>query len=123
MKLHLANPRNGYTLTGYGVGFLAVNGTRYDHALVVTPESPPIRWSVDAASALTAEAAGLLLASAPEIVIIGTGSTQIFPGPAQLRPLIEAGIGVEIMNTPAACRTYNVLMGEGRRVLAAICLP
>ncbi len=123
MKLHLANPRNGFTLTGYGAGFLAVNGTRYDHALVVTPEAPPVRWSVDAASALTAEAAGLLLASAPEIIIIGTGPTQTFLGPAQLRPLIEAGIGIEIMNTPAACRTYNVLMGEGRRVLAAICLP
>ena len=123
MKLHLANPRNGYTLTGYGTGFLAVNGTRYDHALVVTPDTPPERWSVDSASVLTAEAAGLLLTGSPEIVIIGTGPTQIFPEPSRLRPLIEARIGVEIMNTPAACRTYNVLMGEGRRVLAAICLP
>ena len=123
MKLHLANPRNGYTLTGYGTGFLAVNGTRYDHALVVTPDTPPERWSVVSVSILTAEAAGLLLTGSPEIVIIGTGPTQIFPEPSRLRPLIEARIGVEIMNTPAACRTYNVLMGEGRRVLAAICLP
>ncbi len=123
MKLHLANPRNGYTLTGYGTGFLAVNGTRYDHALVVTPDTPPERWSVDSVSVLTAEAAGLLLTGSPEIVIIGTGPIQIFPEPSRLRPLIEARIGVEIMNTPAACRTYNVLMGEGRRVLAAICLP
>jgi uncharacterized protein len=123
MKLHLANPRNGYTLTGYGAGFLAVNGIRYEHALVVTPEAAPQRWLVESASVFTAEAAGLLLAGSPEIVIIGTGPTQIFPEPARLRPLIDARIGVEIMNTPAACRTYNVLMGEGRRVLAAICLP
>lgn len=123
MKLHLANPRNGFTLTGYGAGFLAVNGVRYEHALVVTPDSDPERWAVESVAGLTAEAAGLLLAGSPEIVIIGTGPAQIFPEPARLRPLIDARIGVEIMNTPAACRTYNVLMGEGRRILAAICLP
>ena len=123
MKLHLANPRNGYTLTGYGTGFLAVNGIRYEHPLVVLPDAPPERWPVDAMDALTADAAALLLAGSPEIVIIGTGPAQIFPDPARLRPLIEARIGVEIMSTSAACRTYNVLMGEGRRVVAAICLP
>lgn len=123
MKLHLANPRNGYTLTGYGKGFLAVNGTRYEHALVVTPDAEPGRWPVESIDALTAESAALLLAQAPEIIIIGTGPTQVFPSPAHLRPLLEARIGVEIMSTSAACRTYNVLMGEGRRVLAAICLP
>lgn len=123
MKLHLANPRNGYTLTGYGTGFLAVNGTRYEHALVVTPDGEPEKWPVGSADALTAEAAALLLAKSPEIIIIGTGPAQVFPAPERLRPLLEARIGVEIMSTPAACRTYNVLMGEGRRVLAAICLP
>ena len=123
MKLHLANSRNGYTLTGYGAGFLAVNGTRYEHALIVTPEDAPVRWPVESVAALDAEIAGLLLTGAPEIVIIGTGPTQIFPEPSRLRPLIDAKIGVEIMNSPAACRTYNVLMGEGRKVLAAICLP
>lgn len=123
MKLHLANPRNGYTLTGYGTGFLTVNDTRYEHAIIVTPGSAPAPWPVDSVDALTAEAAALLLAQSPEIVIIGTGPAQVFPDPARLRPLLEARIGVEIMSTPAACRTYNVLMGEGRRVLAAICLP
>lgn len=123
MKLHLANTRNGYTLTGYGKGYLAVNGTRYEHPLVVTPDAPPLPWPVVAISSLSAEAAGLLLAESPEIVIIGTGQSQIFPDPARLRPLIDAKIGLEIMNTPAACRTYNVLAGEGRRVLAAMFLP
>ena len=123
MKLHLANPRNGYTLTGYGTGFLAVNGIRYEHPLIVIPDAPPEHWPVDAMDALTADAAALLLAGSPEIVIIGTGPAQIFPEPARFRPLIEARVGIEIMSTPAACRTYNVLMGEGRRVVAAICLP
>lgn len=123
MKLHLANPRNGYTLTGYGTGFLTVNDTRYEHALIVSPDSAPERWAVGSVDGLTAETAALLLAKTPEIILIGTGPHQIFPAPARLRPLLEARIGVEIMSTPAACRTYNVLMGEGRRVLAAICLP
>lgn len=123
MKLHLANTRNGYTLTGYGSGYLSVNGTRYEHPLIVTPEAPPLPWAVTSVSDLNAETTGLLLAGSPDIVIIGTGQTQIFPQPARLRPLIEARVGLEIMNTPAACRTYNVLVGEGRRVLAAIFLP
>lgn len=123
MKLHLADTRNGYTLTGYGTGYLAVNGTRYEHALIVTPDAGPRPWPVTSAAAITAETAGLLLAGTPEIIIIGTGPTQVFPGPERLRVLIEARVGLEIMNTPAACRTYNVLMGEGRRVLAAMCLP
>ena len=123
MKLHLANPRTGYTLTGYGTGYLAVNGIRYEHPLIVTPDAPPTQWKVDGLTTLTAETTGLLLDETPEIVIIGTGQTQIFPPPAQLRPLIEARVGLEIMNTPAACRTYNVLVAEGRRVLAAMFLP
>jgi uncharacterized protein len=123
MKLHLANPRTGYTLTGYGTGYLAVNGIRYEHPLIVTPDAPPTQWKVDGLTTLTAETTGLLLDETPEIVIIGTGQTQIFPHPSQLRPLIEARVGIEIMNTPAACRTYNVLVAEGRRVLAAMFLP
>ena len=87
------------------------------------PAPEPVVPTPAEAPELTAEAAALLLAKTPEIIIIGTGPTQVFPEAARLRPLLEARIGVEIMSTPAACRTYNVLMGEGRRVLAAICLP
>ena len=56
----------------------------------------------------------------PEIVLIGTGAKLTFPDRALLAPLYKAGIGVEIMDTPAACRTYNILLGEGRGVLAAV---
>lgn len=123
MKLHLADTRNRYTLTGYGSGYLSVNGNRYETALLVTPDALPQPWPVTLATGLSAEAVARILSTAPEIIIIGTGPEQVFPPPAQLRPLIEARVGLEIMNTPAACRTYNVLMGEGRRVTAAICLP
>ena len=122
MKLHQANTRNGHTLTGYGAGYVSVNGTRYEYPLIVTPDALPRPWAVTAVTDLSAESTGLLLAELPDIVIIGTGQTQIFPRPAQMRPLIEAGIGLEIMNTPAACRTFNILVGEGRNVLAALIL-
>jgi uncharacterized protein len=60
--------------------------------------------------------------SAPELVLFGSGARLRFPQPAWIRPLIEAGIGVETMDTAAACRTYNILAGEGRRVIAALLL-
>jgi len=61
-----------------------------------------------------------LLAHEPEMVILGTGAKQRFPRPEVLRPLLECGIGVEVMDTGAACRTYNIVVAEGRRVIAAL---
>lgn len=123
MKLHLAVTRNLYSLTGYGSGYLVVNGARYEQPLIVTPDQAPEAWTVPEFAALTAAAAALLLRGNPEIVILGTGPAQRFADPVQIRPLLEAGVGLEMMSTPAACRTYNILMGEGRRVIAAMFLP
>jgi len=123
MKLHLADSRNRYTFTGHGAGYVAVNGIRYEQPLIVTPDHEPQPWPVPGFSALDATATAVLLENNPEIVIIGTGPVQLFADPARIRPLIEAGIGLEMMNSPAACRTYNILMGEGRRVVAAMFLP
>lgn len=123
MKLHLADSKNRYAVTGYGAGYLAVNTIRYDLPLVITPDRAPEPWPVLQFEALDAAAMAMLLEKRPEIIVLGTGSMQRFAKPAVLLPLIEAGIGLETMNTPAACRTYNILMGEGRRVLAAMLLP
>lgn len=123
MKLHLADSKNRYAVTGYGAGYLAVNTVRYEHPLIVTPDQPPEPWTVPHFEALDAVAWSVLLEKRPEIIVLGTGASQRFATPAVLRPLVEAGIGVESMNTPAACRTYNILMGEGRRVVAAMWLP
>jgi uncharacterized protein len=123
MKLHLADSKNRYAVTGYGVGYLAVNTIRYELPLVITPDQAPETWPVLEFDALDAAAMVALLEKHPEIIVLGTGATQRFAAPAVLRPLIEAGIGLETMNTPAACRTYNILMGEGRRVVAAMFLP
>jgi uncharacterized protein len=56
----------------------------------------------------------------PEIVLLGTGATFVFPDPARLAPLRDARVGVEVMDTAAACRTYNILLAEGRNVVAAL---
>ena len=61
-----------------------------------------------------------LLAHKPEVVLLGTGATLRFPHPRLLAPLTDARVGVEVMDTPAACRTFNILSGEGRRAIAAL---
>ena len=120
MKLQLSRPEGSNQITSCGVGFVVVNGVRYEKSLIVTPESIAPDWPVAAFASLAAEHLDALLASKPEIVLLGTGTRLRFPHPSVLRPLIEARIGYEIMDTGAACRTYAILMGEGRRVLAAL---
>lgn len=123
MKLNLADTRNSHAFTAYGAGYLSVNGTRYEHPLLVFTDQPPRAWPVGDFPALSAADAGQLLENRPEIIIFGTGPAHLPPGPELLRALAGAGTGFEIMSTAAACRTFNILASEGRRVIAAMCLP
>lgn len=123
MKLHLANPKNRNICTGYGAGYIAVNGTQHHDPLLVMPEQLVTRWPVSTVDALTAAAMDALLELHPEVIILGTGPAQRFPHPSLFGALSAAHIGLEIMSTPAACRTYNILMNEERRVLAAMFPP
>lgn len=119
MKLHLDNPSSRNLVTGYGPGYVAINHREYRSSLILLPgriES----WSPGGFEALVESDFEAILALAPEILLLGTGLRQRFPKPALLRPLIEAGIGHEIMDLPAACRTFNILMAEGRNVAAAL---
>jgi uncharacterized protein len=79
-------------------------------------------WNVEDQTELSVEHFAKLAALKPELVIIGTGKQQLFLKPNLLQPLIQAKIGFEMMDSQAACRTYNILMSEGRKVLAAILL-
>lgn len=121
MKLQPSNNSFQKTFTAHGPGYVAVNGQRYDHPIIVT-EDQVREWSATDFASLTEAHFAELLALQPEIVILGTGKTLQFPHPQLYRQLIEARIGVECMDTPAACRTYNILMAEGRKVAAAILL-
>lgn len=119
MKLHLA-PFSGQNLfTGYGPGYVSINSTRQEKNVIVSAERI-LEWQIAGFEALGAGDFELLRGLQPEIVILGTGDAQRFPAPALSKPLASAGIGFEAMDTRAACRTYNILMAEGRKVVAAI---
>jgi uncharacterized protein len=120
MKLHLAQQTDDHRFTGYGAGYVAVNHTRYEKSLVVMADRV-IEGTLPAGVAgLTSSHFEFLLGLDPEIVLLGTGTSLRFPAPELSRCLPAAGVGLESMSTSAACRTYNILIAEGRRVLAAV---
>ena len=120
MKLH-ADPRSTHhTVTAYGPGQVSIDGQPYARSLLLLPDRIDAGWGPAAFAALAAEHLAGLAGLACDVILLGTGAHQRFPAPALLRPLIEAGRGVEVMDTPAACRTYNVLVAEGRRPAAAL---
>ena len=119
MKLHASSLSALNTFSGYGDGFVMVNGQRHEKNLVVMPEQL-LPWSAAGFDALTEADFQVLLDLAPEILLLGTGPKQRFPHPRLIRALTEKRIGVEAMDLQAACRTYNILMAEERRVAAAL---
>jgi uncharacterized protein len=119
MKLHLMRGAGLQLFSGYGAGFVAVNNVRYETCVVVSPQAV-IEWRVSGFEALTAADFGFIESMKPEIMILGTGTAQRFPRPELTRALAAGGVGVEVMDSRAACRTYNILATEGRKVLAAV---
>lgn len=97
-----------------------VNGTAHTRHVVVPWTGQVIDWTAAGFESLTPDDFERLAAFKPELVIFGSGQRIRFPSPALTRVLTGQGIGVETMDTPAACRTYNVLLAEGRSVLAAL---
>ena len=118
MKLHLAQNANQNLITAYGAGYVAINGRRYEQNLIVTPNKIVDAWQVTAE--LDGDAFAAIARLAPQIILIGTGKTTRFPASAVLKVLIAVKIGYEFMDTHAACRTYNILLEEGRKVAAAL---
>jgi uncharacterized protein len=114
--------RFGSAITGYGPGWIAVAGERIADSLVLHCDGTRAAWPCQRFELLTAAHFEPLALAHPELVLFGSGQRLRFAQPAWLRPLVEAGIGVECMDTAAACRTYNILAGEGRRVTAAFLL-
>jgi uncharacterized protein len=121
VKLHLAGPLARNTITGYGAGYVLVNAARHEENLIVLPDRIE-PWSATSFESLAAENFVGLARLDLEVVLLGTGATLRFPSPQVTRPLVEAGIGFEVMDAQAACRTYNILAAEERRVAAALLL-
>lgn len=120
MKLHLANPADTKLFTAHGTDHVMVNGERFSTSVVVLAEEVRSDWQVAGFDALDEAHFSYFIAIAPEVLLLGTGAQQRFPHPRLYRALTDAGIGVEVMDTPAACRTYNILVAEDRKVVAAI---
>ena len=99
---------------------MEVNGARHEGPLLLRPQGPLQPWSIDGLGALTPETLLALAEPRPEVILLGTGARLQFPPASFSRPLLQAGIGLETMDSVAACRTYNILMAEGRQVLLAL---
>ena len=118
MKIEREQAEGRNMFTGYGEGYVEVNRTRYSSSLVVGAGNLVADWPLESINALAADHLAAILEMKPEIVLLGTGAAFSFPDPAKLAPLRNAGVGVEVMDTNAACRTYNILLAEGRNVVA-----
>ena len=119
MKLHASVPRGVNTITGYGEDYVMVNGERRDSSVVVLPDRIE-QWPVKGFEQLSAEDFTFLQQLQAEIVLLGTGRRQRFPHPRLTAALAQARIGLEVMDVQAACRTYNILVAEERKVAAAL---
>ena len=126
MKLHATGPTAIHSFTGYGDDYVAVNGRRIAQSVVVLPERLIEPWEPANLEALGGAHLEALLELDREVVLLGTGPRLKFPPAAVMRPVLArfnaAGVGLEVMDVHAACRTYNILVAEERKVAAALLL-
>ncbi len=122
MKLHLQTPDGTLLINGYESDSISVNGKRYEQSLIILPQRIVENWAHGEPSELCAEHFSDLREAGLEILLLGTGVKHRFPNPRLMVDLAGMGIGLESMDTLAACRTYNILAGEGRKVAAALML-
>lgn len=113
-------PKTAIAIRSYAAGRIEINRTVYTGPVIVTPHDVIEHWAPPPLAALSIADLALALQHGPELVLLGTGTAQRFP-PARLgSDVMRGGVGLEVMDTGAACRTFNVLVAEGRRVVAAL---
>lgn len=111
-----------YRITGYGEGWVSVNQNKLTHSFLIGSQTLVDDWQPQSIETLQPEQLDALFAIDAEVILIGTGENQQFPAPEVWKALVQHGVGFEVMTTAAACRTYNVLLSEARRVTAAFFL-
>ena len=119
MKLHASAPGAAQVVTSYGDDYVTISGVRYTESIVVLP-TRVAPWGARSFDSLAEEHFSALLELDAEIVILGTGPKQRFPQRRLTAPLARARVGLEVMSLQAACRTYNILVAEERKVAAAL---
>ena len=122
MKLHLAGADGAHLFNACEVDHVVIDRMPHACSVIVTRTEVISPWRPTDFNAITADDLTLVLPLGCEILLLGTGARQRFAAPALLEALYRAGIGVEAMSTPAACRTYNILVAEDRKVAAAVVL-
>ena len=123
MKISLDdNLEQNNRIEAYDTGLFLINGENYTHSLIITPKSLVQNWPPLNLTDLATQHIEQLIDLEPEIIILGTGTQQLFPSVDILAPVYDAGMGLEIMDTGAACRSYNLLAAEGRNVAAGLIL-
>jgi uncharacterized protein len=120
MKLHLNSAAGLNNISAHGPGYVVVNGSRIDSALIVMPQQLIAPWPLAMPGQISQADFAPLLQLQPEMVVFGSGAQFRFPDPRIAAAFSAKGIGFDVMDTPAACRTYNVLLSEGRNVAAAM---
>ena len=120
MKLHNTSTQHYQTVTAYDDNGVEINAVRFSYSLLVLPEIAPAAWAPRSFDELKTEDFAQIAALSPDVVILGTGNRQRFVHPRLTSALTERRIGVECMDSRAACRTYNILMAEGRKVVLAL---
>lgn len=123
MQLTLERPDHEFVLRGADGSVALVNDRRLTGSFVIAPDRLIEAWPASDVCALAASDLAPLLALDPEVILIGSGATQAFPPAATLAACLSRGVGIEVMTNAAAARTFNVLAGEGRRVVAGFLLP
>lgn len=120
MKLHSTPTQQYQTVTAYDENGVEINAIYFSHSLIVLPEIKPMAWEVTSFDNLAAADFEPINNQKPDVVILGTGAKQRFIHPRLITALTDQRIGVECMDNQAACRTYNILMAEGRKVALAL---
>ena len=120
MKFTLDRPATLHVVRGYAPGVLRIGERELARSVIVSAQTLIEDWRPQHIGELTAADLEPALALAPQVLLLGSGARQVFPPPELLARLYAARIGFEVMDTGAACRTYNVLVGEGRDVAAAL---
>ena len=120
MKMALDDSGALNVVRSYEPGRVQIRDAFYERSLIALPDSLFADWEPATADALRATHFTPLLDASVEVVILGTGERQVFPEPGVFMTLMDLGIGFEVMDNGAACRTYNILLGEGRRAALAL---
>ena len=120
MKLHLTDTSDVNVVSAYQLGKVVIKTETYETSLIITPQRIIPSWPPQSFDDFKPSHFESVAELAPELVILGTGNNLHFPDPSLTAGLTNLNIGVEVMDTAAACRTYNILAGENRNVAAAL---